>query len=277
MSIDTIIKKTGRKIASAGLAGILGLGALGASVVPAYSQSQQKEKYATRVNVNYIPCMPEQTDGGENWGQLLTVLGGVIPGLSNKPEAEILGEAATRLGVMEHQKEVAREGRSQVTINQDGTNNAGQNNGLEKYLPAPGCVWANPESSNDFSVRPSLGIPFAARYWKDLNYNKIMDPGEIIEGDGSFYDNEDISLGLNPRFVKSVEWELYGPNGDEIRKGKISKESYINWNPQTDFRGHGTYTIVWRYKTTRTTALSEDKTFKNITEIKKFEIVPYSK
>ena len=193
------------------------------------------------------------------------------------PDVQRLGSALKTLGDMEHQKEVAREGRSQVNINQEG-----QNTGLEKYVPAPGCVWANPKDPDDLTVRPSLGTPFAANDWKDFNYNQVIEPNEFAGVKDVFYDNEPIIFGLYPRFVKSARLELYSPNGEKIREGKISKkDAYIEFDPKIDFRGYGTYTAVWhfRFKVLEYGLHTQDyiDIYKSITEIKEFKILPTPK
>ena len=96
-------------------AGLLGLSAVGIGSMPAYGQ----EKPATRVS--YIPCVSQTQDEGGYTGEALSVLGliiGMNPKNANNAQAQTLSTVLSVTGAMEHQKEVARKGRSQININE---------------------------------------------------------------------------------------------------------------------------------------------------------------
>ncbi len=291
MGIEKILGKTGRKIAHVGLASLFGLCSIGVGAAPAYAQ--QNVKYASKkANVNYIPCTPQpqqqkattNQDDNAISSELLTFLG--IIGLnSNKPDAQNLGAFALRLGEMQHQKEVAREGRTQITINQGGINQGGQNREvesreLEKYLPAPGCEWANPADPNDLTVKRNIGVAFVANSWIDLNYDGRADFNEYTGIKDRFYDDEDMILAIHNdnqvgQGIKDLKIVIYNPK----RKIGFAAAVFDNWdgsrlNPQGSKRyklnkekllkkgGYGSYVIV---------LYSE-----GITKMTKFEIIPSS-
>ncbi len=268
MSIDALINKTGRKIATAGLAGILGLGALGLSPKPAYSQQQAK----SASNIQYIHCTPQEQKASQNKdnsnpisSELLTFLG--IIGLSNQNQdakkreaAQNLGAYASELGRMQHEKEVAREGRSQVSVNQ------GQSQ-QTTYAPAPGCAWKNPEDPNDLSVRKRIGMPIVATDWRDFNGDGVGDLEEYVGVKKTFYSDERILMvlyGTDPKVKEDIIWEMYyGPNAKKFGEGLITDRK----NVPTILMPHGNipgdYWIVWRSE--------------GIAEIAKFKIVPSPK
>lgn len=220
MGIENVVNKAKKKIAIAGLSGILGLGSVVAACMPAYAQ--QNVKTAPAGNIIYLPCTPQQqsTSGEElSWGELLSILGGTIPGLSNKPEAQVLGDAVTRWGIIESQKEIVREGRSQVNINQGQQQVA--------YAPAQGCTWANPDDPGDLGVRrifevTNLGVTLAANGVKDFNGDGFWDFDEFIGVKTRFSADEKVTLVLyNPKkkglSKKNITWELYYlPTGEKI-------------------------------------------------------------
>lgn len=261
MKLENLIRKGRNGIA----AGLFGIAAISNSVY-----AQQPIKTASG-NVSYIPCRQAEA-GRDDWGALLTILGGAMQ-QSNKQDEQQAGALITTYGAMQHQKEVAEAGRSQISITGE------QNNINElRYMPAQGCAWVNPENPSDLSVRVSLGIPFAANGWQDLNYNKYVESNEFIGVKNQFYENENIIMGLFPRFmdINKVKFEIYGPNGDKIREGN-TKSAWIEWDPQTDFRGHGIYTIVWRDSRSCGAFKSGDcESYKKITEMMRFEILPSS-
>lgn len=225
MSIEKLINKTGRKIATAGLAGILGLSALGLSPKPVYAQQNVKSPSG---NIVYVPCTPQQTQQQNaseelSWGELAFIFGGAIPALSNKPEAQVLGDALTRYGTIESQKGIAREGRSQININQGQQ----QQPQATQYAPAPGCEWANPENPNDLSVRKifevtDLGVTLAAKNIIDANGNGFWDFDDFIGMTTRFSADENVKLVLyHPKYGKiskeGVLWQLYYlPTGEKV-------------------------------------------------------------
>lgn len=281
MGLERIVHEI-RNLKNKGLtAGLLGLGIFGMSM-PAYAQEKQDSR------VSYIPCRQETAYRG-NTGEALSILGLAI-GLErpNDPDAQKAAVLLSTLGQMRHQKEVAREGRSQLNIE-------GEQPTAERYLPAPGCAWSNPENPNDFSVRLSIGVPFAANGWRDINYNMIVNSNEFVGVKDRFYDDETIILGLYPRFIDKVKYEIYSPNDEKIREGKINvnssysvwwggtvvnylpKEAYIEWDPETYFRGYGIYTIVWRDGRRGGELFAPDRDkYEGVTEVMKFEILPAS-
>ena len=216
-----MLGKTGRKIARAGLGSLLGLSSL---VIGTAAYAQQNVKSSPSANIQYVHCMPQPSQNTSeeevSWGELLSILGGTIPGLSNKQEAQVLGDAVTRWGMIKSQKEIAREGRSQVNINQ------GQQQ-LVRYAPAPGCTWANPDDSSDLSVRrifevTNLGVTLAANSVKDFNGDGFWDLNEFMGVKTRFSADEKVSLVLyNPKkkglSKKDITWELYYlPTGEKI-------------------------------------------------------------
>ena len=218
MKLENLIKGGRRGLA----AGLLGLGILGIGSMPAYGQ----EKPTTRVS--YIPCMSQTQDEGGT-GEALSVLGliiGMNPKNANNAQAQTLSTVLSVTGAMEQQKEVAREGRSQININQGGQTVA------ERYLPAPGCVWVNPENPNYLMVRKSIGLVFVANGWEDLNYNRRPDLNEYIGVKDRFYDDEEIILvvydqagqGIGGRWDNNLKVEVYNPEGRRI----IKKDSNPN-------------------------------------------------
>lgn len=274
MSIDTLINKTGRKIATAGLAGLLSFSALGLSPKPVYAQQNAKSPSG---NIVYVHCTPQQKQTvanetkNENWGELLSVLG--IMGLgSNKPDAQQLGAMSLKLGEMQHQKEVARKGRSQININEAQQKPA-------SYFPAPGCAWENPENPNDLRVRKSIGLPFGANNVQDLNDDGKINLSEFFGVKDRFYDDEKMLLFLynqtGTNSARNVKYSVYDPQGNKLFENSINDNlgivclgrdgmgrdgKFASELPK--YGGYGLYTIAWSSE--------------GITEIFKFEIRPAS-
>ena len=218
MSIETVIRKTGRKIAHAGLASILGLCAIGASAVS--TNAQYKERNVSNVKIEYIPCT-QQANGSEDGfsiGEIFSVLG-TLGQLSNNPKDQKLGAIYSTLGAIKSEKEIAREGRSTVTVN-NGEKDEQPNRIL--YLPAPGCSWINPESQNDLSVKQIWRIAVAANYFKDINNDGSASRNEIIGAKNTFYDDEPISFILSHPArkkisKKDINFDLYHlPNFERV-------------------------------------------------------------
>jgi len=277
MKLERIVHKIG----TAALGGLLGITALTASAVPAYSQ--YKEKTISNVENVYIPCTPQQTARSSSMsaGESLTVLG-LFLGMSkpNNPDAQNAGAILSTLGAMEHQKEVAREGRSEVNINQ--SQQREQDNRLVRYFPAPGCSWINPENSDDLSVKPIWRMAFAANYLKDFDKDGSLTRDEFTGIKDKFYDNEPIILVLlhpeNKRISKKdINFELYYlPTGEKILEDSWKKSNYgtvciggtppigNEWTKGLSIKyGYGEYLAVFR---------SDGNSEKT-----KFEIVPASK
>ena len=189
--------------------GLLGLYALGAGVAPAYAQRQVKS--VSNSAVKYIPCTAQPKNTEEiSEGELLALLGIMAAGSSSKPEAQELGTILSTVGVMRHQKEVAREGRSNINTNQENEQNE---QSVSEYVPAPECVWANPGDPNDLTVKKSIGVAFASEGWADFNHNGRAEPNEYVVRN-RFYGNEPINL------------VIYAPEGQGIKDGDIKLEVY---------------------------------------------------
>ncbi len=279
MGIEGIVHKTGNFTRKTVASGLLGLCALGAGAVPAYGQ--QNVKSAPNATIQYVHCTPQQQKAMEKAGneglgirsEIWSILG-IWGQFSNKQEGQILGSIASDLGRMQHEKEVAEAGRSQVNINQ------GQSQ-APRYIPAPGCAWANPENPDDLSVRRSLGIAFAANYWQDFNRDGIADFNEFGGIKNRFYDDESITLVLYNPTKKAIskgeiKWELYYiPTGEKIEElswkdgnyGAVfvrgSSERKVDWTKALlSDGGYGTYLSVFHSE--------------GISEMTKFEILPAS-
>lgn len=251
-------------------AALLGFGILGAGSVPAYAQ--QNVKYAANP-VKYVHCTQQKATEDISPGELLTLLG-VMAESSKKPETQNLGAVLSTLGVMKHQKEVAREGRAQVNINQGGGRQE-----AARYVPAPGCVWANPEDPNNLTVKRSIGVAFVANYWRDLNYNGRAELNEYVGIKDRFNDNETIILAIHDQAGQGIDevlkLKVYDPKGKRVFRKIVnnggwgrwflkpgsSKHYKLDWSKKNG--GYGDYTIVWRSQ--------------GITEMTKFEIVPSPK
>lgn len=268
MSLERVVHSIGNFTRKAAVSSLLGLSILGTGSVPVYAQ--QNVKYAANP-VKYVPCTSQKTTNeGLSPGELLSLLG-VMAESSKKPETQDLGVALLTLGVMRHQKEVAIKGRTQVNINQGGGGQEGA-----RYVPAPGCVWANPEVPNDLTVKRSIGVAFVANSWRDLNYNGRAELNEYIGIKDRFNDKEPIILAIHDQAGQGIDedlkLEVYDPNGKRVFKKYVvtgmwkrlkpgsSKHYRLDWNKKNG--GPGSYMIVWSSE--------------RITEMKKFEIVPAS-
>jgi len=157
MKLERIVHKISNVAKTAALGSLLGLTTLNMGAMPVYGQ--QDVKYVKKPSVKYIHCTASENN--EDIGIPLAI-GGVFMRAQNNPDAQKLGDVLLTAGIMEHQKETAREGRSNVNIN---VNQGSEQDGA--YAPAPGCVWANPEDPNDTNVLQRLGIGFAASEWED--------------------------------------------------------------------------------------------------------------
>ncbi|MEK6840951.1 MAG: hypothetical protein AABX79_03280 [Nanoarchaeota archaeon] len=257
MGIEKILGRTGGKIVSAGLAGIFGLYAIGAPV-PAYAQQDTNTK-SPSANVVYVPCTPEQKMAMEKPNKdeglginstLLSFFGWAIPGLSNKPEGQIVGGWVSELARMQHEKEVAREGRSQINVNQ------GQQQPVT-YVPEFGCKWTNSNDKNNLSVKKRIGVPLAANNFEDFNKDGEVDISEFIGIKDKFYDDETMFVFLyNPlkeEGMREVNWKLYTPKGEKLLEDSITsppfKAIYIGKGllakELPKYAGYGIYTVVW--------------------------------
>lgn len=279
MSLERITRGIGNLTRTAVATGLLGLGILGAGSMPAYAQ--QKVKYTSNIKTNYIQCRQSANgSGGGLPSEALSALG-VLLGLSKDSGDQRTGAVLSTLGAMKHQKEVAREGRSEININQSvqGESESGK---LERFLPAPGCKWANPGDSNDFTVKVDIGNAFVANYWRDKNYDKRPSLDEYEGIKDMFYDDETIILVLHDQagqgIAENLKLEVYDPKGKRVFNKYVvggtatsfkikpdlkpggSKHYRLDWSKKKG--GPGYYTIVLRSQ--------------GITEMKKFEIVPAS-
>ncbi len=210
-------------------------------------------------------------------GEGMTLIGALM-GESGDAQARKLAPYVSLLGQMRYQKEVIREGRTQINMQGGQTQRTPENVIYSEgnYFPAPGFTWADPENPNDLNLRKSIGVVFAANYWRDFDNNGLADPNEYIGIKNRFLDTESMILVLYKQETESrVMWEVYGPKGDKIfedalniSNGAISVGGGLNPD-QTNFDltnwllergGYGSYVIVWRSM--------------GIVETNEFEIVP---
>ena len=189
---------------------------LAAGIVPAYAQ--YKEKPVSNAKIEYVHCTPQKdSESGEGFsmGEVLSTLG-VVGQLSDDPKNQKLGVIYSTLGTIKSQKEIAREGRSNITVNQ---NEQSEQPNKILYLPAPGCTWINPEDSGDFHVKKEWMNAFAASSYKDHNKNGYVELSEFsgINGiSGIFTDSDPLVFALfnpkgkNKRISKQpIHFELY--------------------------------------------------------------------
>lgn len=282
MSLERITHGIGNLTRTATATGLLGLGILGAGSVPVYAQ--QNVKYSSNIKTNYIQCRQSANEGeGGLPSEALSALG-VLLGLSKDSGDQRTGAVLSTLGAMKHQKEVAREGRSKININQSvqGESESGK---LERFLPAPGCVWANSENPNDFSVMERLGVGFVASYNGKFNkkYLKKAIRGKIDINNkfpkikDIFYGDEKTVLAIDGTMKGKIRLEIYDPRGNKLHEvlwkcGDRFKAPCFLLPFGSDFDltgwlikngGYGNYTAKW---------ISS----KGKGEVTKFEIVPAS-
>lgn len=152
-------------------------------------------------------------------GEEMTLLGSVM-GASSDSLPIKLAPYISLLGQMRYQKEIVREGRTQINIspgeqtqNQRAPENIIYSEG--EYFPAPGFAWANPENPNDLTLRRSMGVAFAANYWRDFDNDGLADPNEFVGVKDKFYDTEDILLVLygEQGAEREIRYEIYDPKG----------------------------------------------------------------
>lgn len=271
MGIETVVNKTKQKIAIAGLSGILGLGSLVLGPETAYAQQKSKSPG----KIIYLPCTQEQKksmEKQENNDNLLPTAAldilGIVGMLNNNPNAQTLGAMASKQAERQYGKEVAREGRSEVNIDQN----------QPEYFPYPGCGWVNPDDPKDLSVRKSLGIALTAKYYNDFNKDGIADIAEFGDIKPTFYDDEkSMTIALyNPTKQKisdkKIEWSLYYlPTGEKVyenswesgeKYGTVFLNGKEDWIKYLANKGYGNYISVF--------------TSDGITEVSKFEILPAS-
>jgi len=257
MALEKLVHGMGNLARKTVAGGLIGLTALGAGIgsVPAYAQQRDAKYAASTDNVVYVQCNPKKKD--VNWGQILGVLGSVW-GYHSNPNVQKLGGVASTAGLYKHQEEVAREGRTQVTINQgQGQSQAPQ---TTIYVFSPEC------SSLE-------NLPFVANSYKNFNENNRPELNEFIGVKDRFRDDEDINLVFyNPKKNRDLNWELYDPQGRRIDGNSMKlKKREAAWVPLNrswldDVRAnkaHGVYTVVWHSK--------------GLTATNRFEIIPSSR
>lgn len=281
MSIERITHGIGNFTRKAAVSGLLGLGILSTGSVPSYAQ--QNVKYASNIKTNYIQCRQSvnESEGGLP-SEALSALG-VLLGSSKNSGDQRTGALLSTLGAMKHQKEVAREGRSEININQSvqGESESGK---LERFLPAPGCKWANPGGSNDFTVKVDIGNAFVANYWIDRNYDKRPSLDEYEGVKGKFYVDEEAILVVHDQagqgIAENLKLEVYDPKGKRVFKKYVVGGNFTSFKLKPDLKpgyskhykldlnklvkkgDYGVYTIVLGAY--------------GITETAEFEIVPAS-
>ncbi|MCX6749489.1 MAG: hypothetical protein NTW17_01950 [Candidatus Pacearchaeota archaeon] len=241
--------KNGRRGIAAGLLGLTAIGAGGCAAT-----------------------ISELTEGEE-----ITLLGAAM-GSSSDAEIARLAPYFSLLGQMRYQKEVVREGRTQVNVNpREETQNQNVPENViytrGRYFPAPGFTWANPENPGDLTIRRSIGLVFAANYRRDFNNDMSVDLNEFVGVKNRFYDTESILLVLyspesQGEAQREIRWKIYSPNGTKLAEDSVTTaagEIEIGANP--DFAsyllrtgGYGNYVIVWSSQ--------------GMTETNQFEIAP---
>ena len=147
-------------------------------------------------------------------GEGLILLGEVLGITADNEEGQVTGQLMSQLGSMWYQKEVVKEGRTQINVNQQNPNNTTSSG--ERYAPAKGYVWVNPEDPNDRSVKRIFGSGFSFR-WVDYNRNKAPNPnkGEYIGRQTRFRKDESMAFWLIYEAEEPFHQELkiYGPEG----------------------------------------------------------------
>lgn len=151
-------------------------------------------------------------------GEGMTLVGAIMEESDDSLSVK-LAPYVSLLGQMRYQKEVVREGRTQVNINQQTQNNPDNivysgNRGT----PTEGYIWVNPDDPEDFSVKKILGSGFSFR-WVDYNRNGFSDNDrEFIERQSRFRQDESIALMLFYEAEESFDQDLriYDPEGRPV-------------------------------------------------------------
>ncbi len=207
MELEKLVKKAGKGIVTLGLAAAL----TGAG------------------------CAARQMTQGEQD----VVLGEVLM-QTEDPLLVKMGSILYTLGLIETQKEIARESRTQINVNtrqqqREIPTDVNYNN--KKYSPKKGYIWVNPEDSDDLRVKKIFGSGFAFR-WIDYNNSGGVDGWNevVIERKKRFERDESLVLVLLYEAEKPFRQNLkiYGPEGkiviergiDPFRK-KISYKEYL--------------------------------------------------
>jgi hypothetical protein len=254
MGLERIIHKAhdfSRSAVASGLLGLSAIGAIGAGSVPAYAQQKAKVVHQPS-NVIYIPCKSQKDDG--NIGEPLAVLGALL-GTRNNRDAQNLGVMLSTAGAIESEKEIAREGKTQITINQ-GQSEQSQ---TKRYLPAPGCVWANPEIPDNYLVIERLaGFGFAANSFEDKSTDDELGSDQFKGVKKRFYDDEPLTLILcNPEkkgiSKKRVNLYVFGPSGEKVDEISWEKNNrnyclmrnYSSAEWLAEKGGYGEYIAKW--------------------------------
>jgi len=188
-------------------------------------------------------------------GEGMTLVGAMMED-SNDPLATKLAPYVSLLGQMRYQKEVVREGRTQININQQQPQTQPQTiTGIVyaegKYRPSEDYVWVNPEDRNDLSIKKFLGSGFSIR-WVDYDGDGKLNPSgeDLVEVKKRFQKDEGIALLLmdtteNP----SRNLTLYSPKGEKIYTWEgmsgAGLTSTVN-NALLQKYGEGEYSAVWR-------------------------------
>ena len=157
-------------------------------------------------------------------GEGMTLLGAMMSE-SNDSLSIKLAPYVALLGQMRYQKEVIREGRTQVNVPE---NVVYQN---KKHSPVEGYIWVNPEDPNDLRVKRILGSGFAFR-WVDYNRSGNADTWEeFVERRDRFRQDESIVLSLLYEAEEPIHQNLkvYSPSGRIVREIDInlSQKKYI--------------------------------------------------
>lgn len=124
-------------------------------------------------------------------GEGMTLIGAIMRE-SNDALAIKLAPYVSLLGQMRYQKEVVREGRTQINVNVP--ENVNYREG--RYTPEKGYIWVNPEERENLRVKSVFGSGFAFR-WVDYNQSGNPDNlNEYVRRQSRFKENESIVLEL---------------------------------------------------------------------------------
>lgn len=172
--LDNLLN-TGKKILVRGLVATIGL--LPMSYVtgchlPDTKVAEERKEKIERQN-------SEEKKTGPTEGEVFSLVG-LMGMLSGNPKDAQLGSLLYNLGQMEHDKEVAREGRSETEINIYNQDRERQSSNLPenvvyfngKFKPAQGYAWINPNDVNDLGVRKKVRKTDKDRF---ISYNKWVD------------------------------------------------------------------------------------------------------
>ncbi|MDO8516782.1 MAG: hypothetical protein Q7S33_01535 [Nanoarchaeota archaeon] len=179
-------------------------------------------------------CAAEMSDS-----EAQVALGSVIAATAKDSNSALVGSILTNLGIMGHEKEVAREGRTQITINTS-PNQPNQNNLIgQNNLPAA----ITPQNNLNFQYQnaPSINtnepiVPNNSHFvsssdYRDLNLDGQFEIGELFNRKNVFAYNDPINLLVfaDVRFNnKDLSLRILDEQGN--KKDFLVKPNYPNSN-----------------------------------------------